>query len=216
MKKHAVSVIALVLMLVAVTTAWAGLDLDACWNFNKASDYPRATVSLTDAVAKVGDDPKALSNAADSVIKDELAPRLRDAMAKNPGYRNRRPVYLVGGIVWAVATMTKPGNSDDFTKLSLADIHAFMVGIDKNPEKFLNPSLAHVKDPETRKWAEGQITAVKDTFTPENMLSGAKLLKAVFSEMKIKEGNFARWGSWLVGKVYMQGKEAEEIAAKYN
>lgn len=181
-----------------------------------AVDIPLGTVSLTDAVAKAGDDPKALSNAADRVIKDELAPKLRDAMAKTPGYRNRRPVYLVGGIVWAVATMTKPGNSEDFTKLTPADIDAFMAGINKNPEKFLSPSLAHVKDPENRKWAEGQITAVKDTFTPENMLSGAKLLKAIFSEMKIKEGYFARWGSWLVGKVYMQGNEAEEMAAKYN
>ena len=137
-------------------------------------------------------------------------------MAKTPGYRNRRPVYMVGGIVWAITTLTKPGNNQDFTKLTPADIDAFIAGLKKNPDTFLNPSLAHVKDTETRKWAEGQVTAVKDVFTPENMLSGAKLLKAVFTDMKIKEGYFARWGSWLAGKVYLQGSEAEEMAAKYN
>lgn len=181
-----------------------------------AVEIPLGTVTLTDAVAKAGDDPKALLNAADRVLKDELGPKLREAMSKNPGYRNRRPVYLVGGIVWALTTLTKPGNSQDFVKLTPADIDAFMNGIKNNPDAFLNPSLAHVKDAETRKWAEGQVTAVKDVFTPENMLSGAKLLKTVFTDMKIKEGYFARWGSWLAGKVYLQGKEAEEMAAKYN
>lgn len=181
-----------------------------------AVEIPLGTVTLTDAVAKAGDDPKALLNAADRVLKDELGPKLQEAMAKTPGYRNRRPVYLVGGIVWAITTLTKPGNSQDFVKLTPADIDAFMNGIKNDPDAFLNPSLAHVKDAETRKWAEGQVTAVKDVFTPENMLSGAKLLKTVFTDMKFKEGYFARWGSWLAGKVYLQGKEAEEMAAKYN
>ena len=80
----------------------------------------------------------------------------------------------------------------------------------------LNPSLAHVKDADTRKWAEGQVTTVKDVFTPENLLAGAKLLKAVLTEMKVKEAHFARWGSWLAGKVYLQASQAEEMAAKYN
>lgn len=182
-----------------------------------AVEIPLGTVTLTDAVAKAGDDPKALLNAADRVLKDELTPKLRQAMAKTPGYRNRRPVYLVGGIVWTIATLTKSGNSQDFVKLTPDDIDAFIKGIKTNPEVFLNPSLTHVKEAETRKWAEDQVTAVKDVFTPENMLSGAKLLKAVFTDMKIKEGYFARWGSWLAGKVYLQqGSEAEEMAAKYN
>jgi len=180
-----------------------------------AVEIPLGTVSLTDTVSKAGDDPKALSNAADKVIKDELAPKLRGEMQKHPGYRNRRPVYLVGGIVWAVATLTKPGDHTDFTKITPANVDKFIAGLKNNPDAFLNPSLAHVKDAEKRKWAEGQINSVKDVFTPENMLSGAKLLKAVFSEMKIKEGYFARWGSWLAGKVYLQAYNAEEQAAKY-
>lgn len=181
-----------------------------------AVEIPLGTVTLTDAVAKAGDDPNALSNAADRVLQDELAPKLHDAMTKTPGYRNRRPVYLVGGIVWAVATFTKPGNNQDFTRLTPADVEVFIAGLSKKPDTFLNPSLAHVKDAQTRTWAEGQITAVKDVFTPENMMSGAKLLKAVLIEMKVKEAYFARWGSWLAGKVYLQGSQAEEMAANYN
>jgi len=46
--------------------------------------------------------------------------------------------------------------------------------------------------------------------------SGAKLLKVTFVEMKIKERYFARWESWLVGKVYLQAYEAEEQAAHYD
>ena len=179
-----------------------------------AVEIPLGTVSLADAVLKAGDDPKALSNAADKVIKEELSPKLRQAMQKSPGFRNRRPVYLVGGIVWAIATMAKPGNYQDFTKLTPNDVDAFISGIKKNPDSYLNPSLTHIKDAETRKWAEGQINSVKDVFTPENMLSGAKLLKSIFTEMKIKEGYFARWGSWLAGKVYLQAYDAEEQAAK--
>lgn len=33
--------------------------------------------------------------------------------------------------------------------------------------------------------------------------------------MKIKEAYFARWGSWLSGKIYLQAHDAEEQAAKY-
>ncbi len=179
-----------------------------------AVDIPLGTVSLADAVLKAGDDPKELSNAADKVIKAELSPKLRQAMQKTPGYRNRRPVYLVGGIAWAIATMTKPGNYQDFAKLTPADVDAFIAGIKKNPDAYLNPPLTKIKDAETRKWAEAQINSVKDVFTPENMLSGAKLLKSIFTEMKIKEGYFARWGSWLAGKVYLQAYDAEEQAAK--
>ncbi|QXE89583.1 tetratricopeptide repeat protein [Geomonas subterranea] len=179
-----------------------------------AVEVPLGTVSLSDAVAKAGDDPKALSNAADKVIHEELAPRLKAEMQRRPGYRNRRPVYLVGGIVWAVATLTKPGDRKDFTKLTPADVDKVIAGLNKNPDALLNPSLSHIKDPEIKKWAESQINSVKDVFTPENMLSGAKLLKAVFTEMKIKEGYFARWGSWVAGKVYLQAYDAEEQAAK--
>lgn len=179
-----------------------------------AVEIPLGTVSLSDAVSKAGDDPKALSNAADKVIRDEMSPKLRQEMQKRPGYRNRRPVYLVGGIVWAVATLTKPGNRSDFTKLTPADVEKFITGIKKDPDAFLNPSLAHLKDPAARKWAEGQISSVKDVFTPENMLSGAKLLKSTFVDMKIKEAYFARWGSWLAGKIYLQAYDAEEQAAK--
>jgi tetratricopeptide (TPR) repeat protein len=180
-----------------------------------AVEIPLGTVSLSDAVSRAGDDPKAISNAADKVIKDEMSPKLRQEIQKRPGYRNRRPVYLVGGIVWAVATLTKPGNRSDFTKLTPADVDKFISGIKKDPDAFLNPSLAHIKDPEARKWAEGQVNSVKDVFTPENMLSGAKLLKATFVDMKIKEAYFARWGSWLAGKIYLQAYDAEEQAAKY-
>lgn len=180
-----------------------------------AVEVPLGTVSLSDAVAKAGDDPKALSNAADRVIQDELAPKIKAEMQKRPGYRNRRPVYLVGGIVWAVATLTKPGDRKDFTKLTPVDVDKFIASLKKNPDAFLNPSLTNVTDPETKQWAESQINAVKDVFTPENMLSGAKLLRAVFAEMKIKEGYFARWGSWLAGKVYLQAYNAEEQASKF-
>lgn len=181
-----------------------------------AVEIPLGTVTLTNAVTKTGDDPKALSSAADRILKDELSPKLRETMANTPGYRNRRPVYLAGGIVWTVATLVKPGNNQDFASLTPTDVDAFITGLQKNPEATLNPSLTHVKNTETRKWAEDQITAVKDVFSPENMLSGAKLLKTVFTEMKIKEAYFARWGSWLAGKVYLQASQVEEMAAKYN
>lgn len=189
------------------------LDRSGGKNSVVAVEIPLGTVSLTDVAIKAGDNPRALSNAADTAIKNELAPKLRQEMQKRPGYRNRRPVYLAGGIVWAVATFTKPGNDQAFVKITPLDIDAFIAGVQKNPDVYLNPSLTKVKDAETRQWAEKQVQSVKDVFTPENLISGAKLLKAIYTEMKIKEGYFARWGSWLAGRVYLQAYEAEEEAA---
>lgn len=189
------------------------LDRSGGKNQTVATEIALGTVSLTDLAIKAGDDPKALSNAADKAIKAELVPRIKQDMQKHPGYRNRRPVYLAGGIAWAITTFVKPGNADDFPKITQLDVDKFIAGIKKTPDTYLNPSLAHVSNAETRQWAEKQVQSVKDVFTPENMLTGAKLLKSVMAEMKIKEAYFARWGSWLAGKVYLQAYEAEEQAA---
>ena len=49
MRKIFSFLLVLVTMLLAQTT-WAGADLDACWNFSNAGDYPRAIASGKRAV----------------------------------------------------------------------------------------------------------------------------------------------------------------------
>jgi hypothetical protein len=49
-------------------------------------------------------------------------------------------------------------------------------------------------------------------FTTENLLAGAKLLKGVYEELKIKEVSFSRYGSWLWGFSAMTGMYRDQMA----
>jgi hypothetical protein len=79
----------------------------------------------------------------------------------------------VGGIVWAIATLQKPGQVEEaYVKLSSSDIRNFTLTIPKNPDRVLNPDLSKLK-PELRDKAKKQIEKVKDVFSVDNLYAGA-------------------------------------------
>jgi hypothetical protein len=103
----------------------------------------------------------------------------------------------VGGIVWAITTLQKPGQVEEaYVKLSSSDIKNFMLVVRQNPDRVLNPDLSKLK-PELRDKAKKQIEKVKDVFSVDNLYAGSMLLDSISRTFNFERRNliFPRYGN---------------------
>jgi tetratricopeptide (TPR) repeat protein len=178
----------------------------------RSFELPYGTVSLTERANKGKDFKMELVG----VLSKEVEPLLKREAQKNPAYLNRKNVFLVGGIVWALTTLQKPGQVEEaYVRLSSLDIRNFMQAIPKNPDRVLNPDLSNLK-PELRDKAKKQIEKVKDVFSVDNLYAGGMLLESLGKGLKFEKRNllFPRYGNWLVGYVVLRGYLEETVAVK--
>lgn len=175
-------------------------------------DMPYGTVSLTEAVKKKNPSEKAYTTSALNITAQEMKPKLRQAAARRPSLVNRKPVFMVGGIVWAMSTILYPEREDSFVKLTMDDINRFYELVAKKKGAAFEQNLTKIKNMDTRKKAEKQLQSVKDVFTVENLIAGAAILKAMGDELKLKGKDlyFSRNGSWLWGYIAYEGTEKFE------
>jgi tetratricopeptide (TPR) repeat protein len=178
----------------------------------RSFELPYGTVSLTERASKGKDFRRELAE----VLSKEVEPALKREAQKNPAYLNRKNVFLVGGIVWALTTLQKPEQVEEaYVQLSASDIKNFMQAIPKNPDRVLNPDLSNLK-PELRDKAKKQIEKVKDVFSVDNLYAGGMLLESLGKGLKFEKRNllFPRYGNWLVGYVVLRGYLEETVAVK--
>jgi tetratricopeptide (TPR) repeat protein len=178
----------------------------------KSFEIPYGTVSLTERASKGKDFRAELVG----VLNKEVEPVLKREAQKNPAYLNRQNVFLVGGIVWAITTLQKPGQVEEaYVKLSSSDIKNFTLTIHKNPDRVLNPDLSKLK-PELKDKAKKQIEKVKDVFSVDNLYAGGMLLDSIGRTLNFEKKNliFPRYGNWLVGYVVLRGYLEETEAVK--
>jgi exopolyphosphatase/pppGpp-phosphohydrolase len=178
----------------------------------RSFELPYGTVSLTERASKGKDFRRELAG----VLSKEVEPVLKREAQKNPAYLNRKNVFLVGGIVWAMSTLQKPEQVEEaYVRLSASDIKNFMQAIRQNPDRVLNPDLSKLK-PEVRDKAKKQIEKVKDVFSVDNLYAGGMLLESLGKGLKFEKRNllFPRYGNWLVGYVVLRGYFEETEAVK--
>jgi tetratricopeptide (TPR) repeat protein len=178
----------------------------------RSFEIPYGTVSLTERASKGKDFRTELVG----VLNKEVEPVLKREAQKNPAYLNRQNVFLVGGIVWAITTLQKPGQVEEaYVKLSSSDIKNLTLTIPKNPDRVLNPDLSNLK-PELRDSAKKQIEKVKDVFSLDNLYAGGMLLDSIGRTLNFEKRNliFPRYGNWLVGYVVLRGYLEETEAVK--
>jgi tetratricopeptide (TPR) repeat protein len=178
----------------------------------RSFEIPYGTVSLTERASKGKDFKMELVG----VLSKEVEPVLKREAQKNPAYLNRQNVFLVGGIVWAITTLQKPGQVEEaYVKLSSSDIKNFTLTIPKNPDRVLNPDLSKLK-PELRDKAKKQTEKVKDVFSVDNLYAGGMLLDSIGRTFNFEKRNliFPRYGNWLVGYVVLRGYLEETEAVK--
>lgn len=175
-------------------------------------ELPYGTVSLTDEIKKSNPSDKAFISLTQKFASSELTMKLRNEVSKRPAFLNRKQVYMVGGIVWAMATILYPDNQNSFVKITGTDIEKFYNILINKREKIFDVDFSKIKNEDIRNKAEKQIKSVKDVFTIENLIAGATILNNIANELKLKnrEIYFSRHGNWMWGYVQEAGMEKLE------
>jgi hypothetical protein len=169
---------------------------------------PYGTVSFADLVARAGG---SFPDQARKLREEKLAPALKKELSTAAEMTTRRRVYLSGGIVWATATLTHPEDTRAFTPLGVGDIDDLHKRLAAEPGKFPETDLSAIADEGKRQQARAEVEKVKKVYTPEQLLAGVQILKALADEMQLGAGEkqvyFARHGSlaWILAYVAEKG-----------
>jgi exopolyphosphatase/pppGpp-phosphohydrolase len=158
---------------------------------------PYATLTFSEFAKKKGASGKAVCELA----AETLRPLLKKEFAGLPELTRRDPVYLSGGIIWAVAIATHPLDARSFVRLTLKDVEDFQAKLLADPSKYPEPDLSGAKDDKARLRAMAEIARAKKVYTPEQMLGGVEVLKSVLQELGPERHTFfARHGhlGWLL------------------
>lgn len=125
-----------------------------------------------------------------------LSEALKKERERKPGLVYRKQVFLTGAIVWALATLLYPEDRQMFIPLTVDDIALFAEKTARDQDALLNPELSRMRDQRLRNEIERELESVRDAFTPEQLIAGSELLKAVATEFnwRGKKVWFARHG----------------------
>ena len=179
-------------------------------------EIPFGTVSLAEKAKEGNPSFSAYLSNLSKISQREVSQSLPKEAQRKPPLLNRSPVFLVGGIVWAMTTILYPENQNSFVELKAGDIDRFYNLLTQKREGVFEVDLSKIKDAEIRQKAEKQIQAVSDVFTVENLTAGATLLRDISGSLKLKGRKlyFARAGNWLFGYIALRGIEKAEREEK--
>jgi hypothetical protein len=155
--------------------------------------------SMTNEVSKTmkeGDDWGAFIQTANTSGTQSVREALRQERESKPGLVNRKRIYLTGPIVRALATLLYPESRQTFVAITGKDIIKFAARAARDPYSLLKPNLSYIGDQELRQEIGNELTAIRKTFRPQQLVVGAELMKAVVGELNWQEKNvwFARYG----------------------
>jgi hypothetical protein len=167
---------------------------------------PYGTVSFTEVVKKAGG---SFADKARKLRDEELAPTLKKELISKPEMTARTRVFLSGGIVWAAATLTNPCETAAFTPLTVNDLTDLQRRLEADPGKYPSPDVSAIADESKRKQALAEIHKVQKVFSPEQLLAGTHILKALAYEMQLVRGKSQVYfdGAWVGQRADAEGLE---------
>jgi hypothetical protein len=148
-------------------------------------------------------------------VDAEIAP-VREEMAiemnRKVGLKNRKNVYLLGGIAFVMNTLLHPERAAIIGRpqeVSLDDVKKFRQMAVSNYEELINPDLGKVADPITKQIAEEDVKLITTKlYNNQDIIAGATILETVMKEYArdgvqkrfyfIKGGDVA----WISGYVF--------------
>ncbi len=121
---------------------------------------------------------------------------LRKEMESKPGLAHRNRVFLTGPLAWAMVTILYPENKDDFVSIAFDDLTQFVDRATRSPRELVLRDLSFIRDRQLRQAVEQDMTAIKEVFTPQQLMAGAEMLRAAADELKWRDKTivFARRG----------------------
>jgi hypothetical protein len=120
--------------------------------------------------------------AAETWRKNVLLPILHDEFERKPGAVNRQRVYLLGGLPWALVTLTQPQDKHKFPPINIEQIDRLY--------RDATADDAEARLCQNSKTIEGSdIDRVCNAFSVNNLVAGLQILKALVQEMKLDKRN---------------------------
>ena len=172
-------------------------------NQHATFSIPFGTVTFTDEVDRI----KGASGfqAAAEGAKKELTQLINNEVERKPGMQNLPRVYLAGGISWSLSTLARPCSKeysvarkreerfDSFVPIRSEDIATFYNNVTQAQKTLFEPNLSECSD-ERRVEVLQDIEKIRKTFSIENLIAGAEILRAFDKELGFsgKQVFFAR------------------------
>lgn len=141
---------------------------------------------------------------AKRIAPEEVQKYLEAGAAKAPELTTRPSAFLTGGVCWAVATFAHPELARaPFVPVTAADVDRFIAAVAKAGE-LPDPDVAAMAE-DAKEAALSDAKRVRATYTGENLVAGATILRAAFAAFKLegKTAYFARQGAtaWILASV---------------
>ncbi|HEV2663722.1 MAG TPA: hypothetical protein VG324_02365, partial [Blastocatellia bacterium] len=152
-----------------------------------AMNIPQGVVSYANEISRsVGRNSTLYTFTRQAKSSDSRAFRLslRKEMESKPGLMHRKRVYLTGNLVWAVATLLKPEDRQPLVPITYDDLIQFAEKIERSPKAVALRDLSFIRDRKLRQEVEQEFEKVRATFTPQDLIAGAEMLKAAAEELK--------------------------------
>jgi exopolyphosphatase/pppGpp-phosphohydrolase len=165
---------------------------------------PYGSVTFSDCIAK---QPGTESSADRAVAarRKVLTPALRKDLDGKMGLTERERIYLSGGATWALATYMHPGDRTSYVPITRDDVARYCQLLQKTPGRHPTIDLSAIPDEAVRAAASKEIARVNKVFTPEQLLAGAEILKALTVEFDFsaKKVSFVRHAyiGWILAFV---------------
>ncbi len=121
--------------------------------------------------------------AADNWRTTVFVPKLRTEIETKQGIAGRNRVYLIGGAVWALATLTHP--DDTTSKFPRIDPKSIDALLDRASAPGAEGDL--YSDAQKRKYPE--VAKVAETFSVKQLVGGLEILKALSEELGFASNN---------------------------
>jgi hypothetical protein len=192
------------------------LEIGAARGMPRAAAFsiPLGSVSF---MAQVEATKEGKDNFAETVAKlceQAVTKPLTDAVAKDPEFSKRRAIYLLGGATWAMVTLLKPETiGKPYVSISADDIDNYHKLLLANPGGYPPVDLDRIKNEKDRDRVEKDVRRVGKTFSPEGLLAGCEILRALSRVLRFKEKQlvFPRLGylAWI--GAYVEGRIAPVV-----
>jgi hypothetical protein len=142
------------------------------------------------------------------VVGEELSLELN----RKVGFKNRKNVFLLGGIVFVMNTFLHPERANIVgrpVEVSIDDVRKFRQMSASSYEELINPDFSRITDPAIRQVAEEDVKNITTKiYNQPDIIAGAALLETLIKEMNrdgvqkrfyfIKGGDVA----WISGYVF--------------
>lgn len=139
---------------------------------------------------------------------------------QKPGIQNKREVFFLGGIVWAMVNLMYPEKAlSDYVEFTYNDVMRFNKMTSENYNNLIDYStdkVSSITDREILAKAQKNLMDTQNTFTAENLRRGSMLLAGIMNEINIptikKRYYFLSKGSHIA---WITGYLVNNIAVKY-